>query len=159
MAKKNLALINEIEANSNMDEKGVDTMATSGKSEILKLIEASEASEASETEEENTIMAKSVKVEATPEANEVPANEGITMITDGDIPVFANIPIPTGRASRESKYKWEELEVGQSFFVPDAKQTTFNTLTSTRNKRGDKKYVSKKYEHEGKTGVMVWRTC
>lgn len=75
----------------------------------------------------------------------------------GDIEFFDDIPIPTGRAPREAKYKWDDLSVNQSFFVPGAKSSTFHTLTATRNKKGSKKFVAKKYSHKGVEGVMVWR--
>lgn len=83
----------------------------------------------------------------------------------GEFQKFAGIPLPEARSSRESKYGWDELAQGESFFVPGAKPDTFNTLTSTRNKRekeknGDKakKFVARKFTHEGVVGVMVWRT-
>lgn len=83
------------------------------------------------------------------------------------VTVLSGIPIPTGRSGgqRASKYKWDELSVGESFFVPKAKSSTFNTLCSTRNKKNKeqegekgKQYIGRTYEHEGVKGVMVWRT-
>lgn len=86
--------------------------------------------------------------------------------TMAEFKTFENIPIPEGRATRVSKYPWDDLPKGGSFFVPGAKSDTFNTLVSTRNKRekdakGDKgkKYVSRKFNHEGVDGIMVWRTA
>lgn len=85
-------------------------------------------------------------------------------VATSEFKTFKNIPVPEGRGSRESKYPWDSLGKGESFFVPDAKPETFNTATSTRNKRekannGDKakRFISRKFVHEGTTGVMVWR--
>lgn len=79
---------------------------------------------------------------------------------------FKDIPVPTERASRSSKYDWDVLGLNESFFVPRAKPDTFNTLTSTRNKRerlrsGDeaKKFVARKFVLDGVEGVMVWRVA
>jgi hypothetical protein len=91
-------------------------------------------------------------------------NKTETAGTAGEFNKYANIPLPEQRASRESKYGWDDLAVGESFFVPKAKPDTFNTLTSTRNKReitkhGDKakKFVARKYTLDDIVGVMVWR--
>lgn len=88
--------------------------------------------------------------------NEDEAGNGAA--TEPQIQIFTGIPIPEGRTARESKYPWESLEVGGSFFVAGAKVDTFNTLCSSRNKKGTKKYIARKWTGEnGVLGVMVWR--
>jgi hypothetical protein len=71
-----------------------------------------------------------------------------------------NVPIPeTSRGERPSKYPWDTMNVGQSFFVPGAKQSTFNTLTAGRTKKynGERKFISKAVTEDGVEGVRVWR--
>lgn len=109
---------------------------------------------------EGDTMAKATK------SAELPADTTTNEVTDNAVPVaeavkievFTNIPIPEGRTSRESKYPWDTLDVGASFFVPGAKVDTFNTLCSSRNKKGEKKYIARKWTgKDGVLGVMVWR--
>jgi hypothetical protein len=77
---------------------------------------------------------------------------------DPAVEVFDGIPIPDTTRTRASKYPWDTLNVGQSFFVPNAKIEGFSTNVSTRNKKGDKKYIVRKYTGaNGVLGVMVWR--
>jgi hypothetical protein len=72
--------------------------------------------------------------------------------------VFDNIPIPTGRSARESKYNWD-INVGQSVFYPGLKLPTVTTAVSNRNKKGDKKFIARKWTGKsGTLGVMIWRT-
>lgn len=78
--------------------------------------------------------------------------------------MLKGVPIPEGKATRESKYPWDTTPVGEAFFVPAAKIDTFNTLTSTRNKNEIKKngehaksFIARKFVHDGVAGVAVWR--
>jgi hypothetical protein len=81
--------------------------------------------------------------------------------------VFEDIPLPTTSRERESKYPWDKLAKGQSFFTPNAKIDTFNTLVSNRNKKEKKagttvKFTARKFtlKREGQPdveGVMTWR--
>lgn len=72
-----------------------------------------------------------------------------------------NVAIPE-RGSREkaSKYPWDKMEKGQSFFVPNAKPGTFYTLcTSAKKKYQPKVFTSKAWKQaDGTEGVRVWRT-
>lgn len=76
---------------------------------------------------------------------------------------LSGIAIPTGRAPRgEAKYPWDDLAAGESFFVPNGKPGTFQTLATNRNKKAGengKKFIARKYTHEGVEGVMVWRSA
>lgn len=86
---------------------------------------------------------------------------------DSDVAVFDNIPIPTGRAVRQSEYPWDKLDaVGKSFFVhkegveQDKLLGRLTTAISNRKKRfPEVGYIVRKYTGpKGKLGVMVWRT-
>lgn len=72
--------------------------------------------------------------------------------------LFADIPVPDTTRTRASKYPWDTMGVGASFFVPNAKLDSFSTLVSTRNKKGPGKYIVRKWTgKDGVLGVMVWR--
>lgn len=71
-----------------------------------------------------------------------------------------NIPLPE-KTSR-SKYPFEEMEIGDSFFVGDeTKVKTIRTLASTRAKRLSEKQQETVRFHVAVTegGVRVWRTA
>ena len=77
---------------------------------------------------------------------------------DTGIQLFEGIAIPETTRERQSKYPWDKLAVGASFFVPNAKLDSFSTLVSTRNKKSDAKFIVRKWTGErGVQGVMVWR--
>lgn len=63
------------------------------------------------------------------------------------------IPVPSHRGA-PSKYPWEQMEVGDSFFVP-AEDTTknFGSLARTSGKRMGAKFTSRKLDG----GWRVWR--
>lgn len=101
--------------------------------------------------------------EVVPVINEQEEDSG----SDSDIAVFDNVPIPTGRAVRQSEYPWEKLDaVGKSFFVhkegvdQDKLLGRLTTAISNRKKRfPEVGYIVRKYTGpNGKLGVMVWRT-
>jgi hypothetical protein len=68
-----------------------------------------------------------------------------------------NVAIPASvRTGGKSKYPWNELDVGDSFFVPGAKVSTFYTLTTGQNKKDPgKRFIARK---DGE-GVRVWRVA
>jgi hypothetical protein len=77
---------------------------------------------------------------------------------DNGFSLFDGIPIPDTTRTRASKYPWDEMATGQSFFVPGAKLESFSTAVSSRNRKGEKKYIVRKYTGpNGVAGVMVWR--
>ena len=64
------------------------------------------------------------------------------------------IPEQTKRGGKR-KYPWYELEVGQSFFVPDA-YSSFSALVRAQTTR----MAPRKFEHRWVDGgVRVWRTA
>lgn len=72
--------------------------------------------------------------------------------------VEKNIPIPKMKTGpgRSSIYPWEELEVGDSFFVPGKTPKQMSGLASSRSKRGDGvKFKTRSVEG----GCRVWRVA
>lgn len=72
------------------------------------------------------------------------------------------MPKDTGKG-KPSKYPWEAMAKGQSFFVPHAKKGTFYTLCNSASKKysteeAPKKFTSKTWTEKGVEGVRVWRT-
>lgn len=60
----------------------------------------------------------------------------------------------TVRSGGKAKYPWNDMEIGDSFFVQGAKVETFYTLTATQNKKdASKRFIARKVED----GVRVWR--
>ncbi len=92
-----------------------------------------------------------------PEAN--PANAGTARA--GSYPVEAGVPLPKAKKGR-SKYPWSQLEVGESFFVPNRRSNSFyvpakkqgdllgRTFTVRPATRNDK-------DGSVETGTRVWR--
>lgn len=129
------------------------------------------------TEDDKTMVTKTAKNNADTTANDaettdIPAlpikgaTTGETAMAAASNPytMLKGVPIPEGKATRESKYPWDTTPVGEAFFVPGGKIDTFNTLTSTRNKNEIKKngehaksFIARKFVHDGVAGVAVWR--
>lgn len=58
------------------------------------------------------------------------------------------IPIPKKQMGRVAKYPWKEMEIGDSFFVPDKTRDQVNATSPFGKYR--------KRQENG--GVRVWRT-
>lgn len=74
--------------------------------------------------------------------------------------VRTDVPIPvTVREgfSRPSKYPFATMDVGQMFFVPDAKKS-FSSLASAAGKRLGRKFTTRAVTDNGVPGVGCWRT-
>lgn len=68
-----------------------------------------------------------------------------------------NIPMPEGR-TRESKYPWREMDVGQSFFVPAGKLKVMQTTCVKKGKDLGVKFIARSWDGpEGVQGVRIWR--
>ena len=85
------------------------------------------------------------------------------------VKIASGVPLPPSRGGAGgSKYPWDILTPGDSFFVPDGKVETFYTLASSASKKhkGERKFTSRKIadgspwgsQFAGKVGVAVWRT-
>ena len=71
-----------------------------------------------------------------------------------------DIPIPT--ATREgftkpSKYPFRDMEVGDMFFVANAKKS-FSSLASAAGKRLGRKFSTRAVTQGEETGIGCWRT-
>lgn len=90
---------------------------------------------------------------------EAPVTE--TKAEDFSFAIEDNVKLPEkGNREKASKYPWDKLGIGQSFFVPNGKPGTFYTLcTSAKKKYAPKVFTSKQWKQEdGTEGVRVWRT-
>jgi hypothetical protein len=63
------------------------------------------------------------------------------------------IPAERQPRKRRAKYPWNELNVGQSFFVDGAKLRSMSSTASHAGRRLSRKFVVRNAEH----GVRVWR--
>lgn len=68
---------------------------------------------------------------------------------DKDTPV----PKQVG-AGRKMKYPFESMQVGDSFFMKDAKGKTISRICGSHGKRLSRRFISRTVEG----GVRVWRT-
>jgi hypothetical protein len=127
---------------------------------IADQIAAAEAEEQASKPEAVTVEPKGKNVAKQAEKTEEPTVSAPANDTASEI--FKGIPLPTTDRTRQSKYKWDELDVGDAFFVPGAKLKSFVTQVSTRNKKGGPtgpKFIAREAKHPstGVDGVMVWR--
>lgn len=65
-------------------------------------------------------------------------------------PIESNVPIPS-----RYKYPFNDLEVGDSFFVPNARRANLYSLASLRGKQLHRRFITK--AEAG--GVRVWRVA
>lgn len=78
--------------------------------------------------------------------------------------VEAGVPIPA-HDRRGTKYPFENLAIGESFFVPEDFGITSNALRSAVNQANtrwaleepNRRFVSRRVSHSGRTGTRVWR--
>lgn len=164
----NTAMTNEAgEVATRATQKGIDSLQPNGDN-TSEASEASEASANSETAATETGKTQKVK----------------TMFK-----IENSIPVPTisGRGRGGNVYPFDELEVGQSFFVPNSedKPNAAKSLASTVssataryavpsedgatkiNKAGEtvpvmvetRKFVVRSVEEDGVKGARVWRTA
>lgn len=78
-------------------------------------------------------------------------------------PIETGIPMPPKYAGRR-RYPWQDLGVGQSFFVPVADlqelEALWYSLTSCRRnaEKHGKKFALRQTEVTGLFGIRAWRT-
>jgi len=78
------------------------------------------------------------------------------------ITIDKDVPVPS-RCGAMTKYPFKDMEVGDSFFVPNKKSMEI-TPAITQFKRSSKgqyfgwTFACRKVQEEGVTGVRVWRT-
>ena len=68
--------------------------------------------------------------------------------------IESGIPIPGGRRqAHNKKYPWNELDVGQSFFVPGVAANNFASQASRAGKTYGRRFVVRSMDG----GIRVWR--
>ena len=126
--------------------------------------------------------AATVADNATSEATSATAATGETQKVKTMFKIEDSIPVPTisGRGRGGNVYPFDELEVGQSFFVEGEKTISPSTISAATarhavpsadgatktNKKGEtvpamvatKKFIGRKVEENGVKGTRVWRT-
>lgn len=77
-----------------------------------------------------------------------------------DIQIDKGVPIPTKmQLGRRSKYPFDLMEVGDSFFVPGRDGKSFGgTVTAARKRYTDLSFEMRTVKEDGVVGVRVWRT-
>ena len=69
-----------------------------------------------------------------------------------------NVPLPPQNRGRKSKYPFYELEVGQSFFVPDEfKKKITGYIGYARKCLPKRKFTARSVEEGEDKGIRVWR--
>jgi hypothetical protein len=63
------------------------------------------------------------------------------------------VPMPPEKRGRASSYPWLEMEVGDSFFVPDGKLQTLRGRAAYAGARHHRKFACRPVEG----GIRVWR--
>lgn len=63
------------------------------------------------------------------------------------------IPAERQPRTRRAKYPWNELEVGQSFFVDGARLRSMSSTASHAGRRLKRKFIVRSVD----SGVRVWR--
>lgn len=75
------------------------------------------------------------------------------------IGIDKGVAIPTGKTGGgKSKYPWSTMELNDSFYVAGAKVETFYTLCSSASKKHGGKFICKKWQENGTSGVRVWKS-
>lgn len=69
--------------------------------------------------------------------------------------VETGVPLPDKHV--RWKYPFEQLEVGDSFFVPNKDTTQMSALCKRAALRLGRRFVTAKFDKDGQSGVRVWR--
>lgn len=74
---------------------------------------------------------------------------------DSEFKIEKGVPVPLGRHNRGGacKYPWNEMEPGDSFFVPGRALRNFNIVAPANRRYAPKRFVARTV----KGGVRVWR--
>lgn len=77
----------------------------------------------------------------------------VELVTRNGFAVEKGIPVPSAR--KDGMYPWSLMEVGDSFFVPEATIKTISPLASSHGKRHTTLYKCRTLDG----GVRVWRVA
>jgi hypothetical protein len=68
-----------------------------------------------------------------------------------------DVPLPEGARNR---YPFGQLQVGDSFFVPDRTATSLRASAATYRKKNEGwNFTVRDAEVDGTTGALIWRTA
>lgn len=84
------------------------------------------------------------------------AKPALKTVETAGITVDKGVPLPRPRAS-QSKYPWDEMAVGDSFFVPHGDPTVIAGCASHQKRRGTGRFTTRSLVENGVAGVRVWR--
>lgn len=73
------------------------------------------------------------------------------------ITIEKNVPMPKNGVGRPAKYPFDDLAVGDSFFVP-VPAVRFSGQLYSAGKRYGKTFASRSVVEKGVEGTRVWRT-
>jgi hypothetical protein len=73
---------------------------------------------------------------------------------NGYIKIEKGVPVPEGLGRRKTKYPWADMEVGDSFWAPGARENVLQTLFK---RQAPRKFVYAAERHDDVEGVRVWR--
>lgn len=72
-----------------------------------------------------------------------------------EVSILSGIPLPEN--ADRTKYPWKTMAIGESFFVPGGKLTTFATTCNKNGHKYNRAFIARKYTRDGVEGIMVWR--
>ncbi|RID91871.1 hypothetical protein D2N39_11580 [Gemmobacter lutimaris] len=68
------------------------------------------------------------------------------------------IPMPEVVSGRRAKYPWDDMEVGESFFIGGVSESTISSSRLTAQKRLEgRKFAVRSVTENGVEGVCAWR--
>jgi hypothetical protein len=73
-----------------------------------------------------------------------------------NIEIDKDIPIPAKTRGRDAIYNFDDMDIGDSFFVEGDSKIQISVLTCARRKK-PKKFVTKKEICEERIGYRCWR--
>ena len=72
--------------------------------------------------------------------------------------IQTDIPIPEDRPGGYYRYRWEEMKVGDSFFVPEISISSLSSAANRAASRLNMKFTCRTVTEGAAGGVRVWRT-
>lgn len=74
-----------------------------------------------------------------------------------EIKIDKGVPLPEPKRGRKGTYPWDELQVGDSFFVPGKTCNTFGGFLTRLKKAGGIECVIRSVTENDIKGVRIWR--
>ena len=66
-----------------------------------------------------------------------------------------SVPLPANKSGKPGKYPWREMEVGDSFFIPDMAHSNINVPPAL--KANGFKIATRRETQNDVAGIRVWR--